>query len=115
MLEKQYDIIIIGASFTGPLMALSLINKNPTLKICLVDKDKVKDKKVGESTSDITAIYLNRLGIDEALSDQVKKTGLRFLFKNNNEFSSPTQKSIANGYHLNRKSFDKKMIDKIKH
>ena len=51
------------------------------------------------------------------MEKQTKKTGLRFIFNENNsalkeklEFASPSLKSVANGYHLKRASFDKELL-----
>ena len=66
----------------------------------------------------MSSIFLKQLAIDHLLSKQTKKTGLRFVFneeenankKEITEFASPSFNSIANGYHLNRSIFDFELL-----
>jgi flavin-dependent dehydrogenase len=106
----NYDICIIGGGLAGSTLAHRLKQLSPNLSICILEKKSKFHKKVGESTSDLTAIYLRRLGIDHLLKKHIQKTGLRFLFKDGSEFSSPAYKSIANGFHLDRSIFDEDML-----
>ncbi len=66
----------------------------------------------------MSSIFLKRLGINHLLSKQTKKTGLRFIFNEENnsnkkevlEFASPSFNTIANGYHLKRSIFDSELL-----
>jgi flavin-dependent dehydrogenase len=106
-LNKNCDLFILGAGLTGCILAIELLKKSPRLKVIIADKKRIDVKRVGESCSDLTSIYLNLNLPDHILKKHTIKTGLRFLFQNNLEFSSPSQKSTANGYQLNRALFDK--------
>lgn len=118
ILKKNYDVVILGGGASGSLFALNLIKREPSLSILILDKNEIFSSKVGEATSEVSSIFLNRLGISPILKKQSRKTGLRFVFnekdKSNKsniiEFSSPSFKSIANGYHLNRAIFDNDLL-----
>ena len=91
---------------SGSLLALNL-KKAPLLRVLIIDKGQKARAKVGEATADLSSVFLNRFGINHLLEKQTKKTGLRFIFNENNsalkeqlEFASPSLKSFANGYHL---------------
>lgn len=112
-INSSFDVCIIGGGISGSLFALNLIKKQPNLSILIIEKSECFQMKVGEATSDISSMFLHRLGIDHILAKQQKKAGLRFLFNhdgNVKEFSSPSIKSIANGYHLNRGVLDEDLI-----
>jgi len=110
-MNKSYDLFILGAGVTGCILAIELLRKNQKLKILMVDKRSSEQKRVGESCSDLTSIYLNLNIPKHILNKHTIKTGLRFLFSDGQEFASPSQKSTANGYQLNRAVFDKDLRD----
>ncbi|MEL6674523.1 MAG: tryptophan 7-halogenase [Bacteroidota bacterium] len=101
------------------LLALSLLREQPHLRLLLVEKSTKFPDKVGESISDVTALFLNRFNIPEILGQQTQKSGLRFLFNEHqsadfgqmDEFCGPSFKSLANGYHLHRSSFDQALLE----
>lgn len=117
--ENKFDIVFMGGGMAASLLALQLIRKKPSLRMAIVERREVFPRKVGESTSDITGLFLNRFGIEHILHDQIRKTGLRFLFNEKNttnlddlrELSSPSFRSEANGYHLNRSVLDDRMLN----
>lgn len=114
--RKLYDIIILGGGIAGSVMAISLKRKTPSLSILIIERSAVFPNKVGESSAEMTGLFFNRFGIEPILKKQLKKAGLRFLFNEHNscektdEFSSPSFKSIANGYHFNRQQFDEDLL-----
>ncbi len=116
--SKTFDVVIMGGGMAGSLMAISILRNNPSARIAIVEQSPMFHKKVGESTSDVTAIFLRRFDVDSILSKQIKKTGLRFLFNSKNnqdpancsDFSSPSLRSVANGYQLNRGLFDEDLL-----
>jgi flavin-dependent dehydrogenase len=115
------DIIIIGGGISGSLMALSLIKRRLGLTITIIEKSTKFHKKVGESTSDVTALYFKSEGLHHILEKQLEKTGLRFWFstkremdqklENQNEYSSPSYKGIINGRQFNREILDQDLLD----
>lgn len=118
MEKETYDIIILGGGVAGSLMGISLMQKEPQLKVAIVERYASFSKKVGESTSDITTLYFRQLKLDHLLDKHPHKAGLRFLFNENqsdqmkdvSEFNSPTLKSSIGGRHLNRQVFDEDLL-----
>lgn len=114
----RYDIIILGGGIAGSVMAISLKRKTPALTILIIERSSIFPNKVGESSAEMTGLFFNRFGIEHILKKQIPKAGLRFLFNEHNtfdpektdEFSSPSFKSIANGYHFNRQQFDEDLL-----
>jgi flavin-dependent dehydrogenase len=122
MHTERFDIIIIGGGIAGALMGVSLKRKAPEMHVAIVEQQAKFDIKVGESTSDITTLYLRQLKLDHLLKKHPYKAGLRFLFNENNstdieevsEFNSPTLKSSIGGRHLNRQLFDEDLLNEAK-
>ncbi len=117
MNRQSFDIVILGGGINGSLFALNLKRKVPHLSLLIIEKQVEFTDKIGESTSDVSSVFLNRLGIDHILKKHARKSGLRFLFLENNkrlEFASPSQKSIANGYHFDRKILDTDLLAECK-
>jgi flavin-dependent dehydrogenase len=88
--EKQvFDVVIMGAGFAGNCQARHLLLKVPNLKIAIIDPRPIersaKDQKVGESTVEITAMFLAReLRLqDYLLENHVPKYGLSFHWPKN--------------------------------
>ena len=82
--QQVYDVVIMGAGFAGNCQARHLLLKMPNLKIAIIDprppERTSKDLKVGESTVEITSMFLAReLGLhDYLLENHVPKYGLSF-------------------------------------
>jgi flavin-dependent dehydrogenase len=115
----NYHVIIIGGGVSGSLCALEIKRHNPDFNILILEKSGVFHKKVGESSSDITAIYFRRSSFLKVTQKHLHKTGLRFWFHEKNEhnlqnffeYSSPSYKSIANGFQFNRAQLDQDLLD----
>ena len=117
MNKASFDIAILGGGINGSLFALNIKRKAPQLRVLIIEKQAKFSDKIGESTSDVSSVFLNRLGIDHILKKHARKSGLRFLFFENGkrlEFASPSQKSIANGYHFDRKILDTDLLEECK-
>jgi 2-polyprenyl-6-methoxyphenol hydroxylase-like FAD-dependent oxidoreductase len=84
MQEKKFDVVIIGAGFAGNCQARHLLLNIPNIRIALIDRRSIerteKDLKVGESTVEISAMFLYKeLGLHEYLiENHVPKHGLNF-------------------------------------
>ncbi|MBK9192587.1 MAG: tryptophan 7-halogenase [Crocinitomicaceae bacterium] len=76
----KFDLIMLGGGISASLLAINLLKKNKNIQIAIVEKSIEFNQKIGESTSDITAICLRSMGIDHLLKDLIPKTGLRFLY-----------------------------------
>src|SRR6185436_13176201 len=78
----DYDVAIIGGAFSGAATALLLKRRNPALRIVIVEKAAEFDRKVGESTTEVSSCFLtlvlvltNYLG-----HHQLAKQGLRLWY-----------------------------------
>jgi flavin-dependent dehydrogenase len=119
MEKKMFDIIILGGGIAGSLTAISIKRINPGLEILIIEKSSIFHFKVGESSAELTGLFLNRFNINHILKKQIPKAGLRFTFNEHHsddfskmdEFCSPVLKGITNGYHLNRQQFDSDLLD----
>ena len=80
--QTDYDVAIIGGGFSGAATAIMLKRALPDLRVLIVEKTVVFDRKVGESTSEVGGCFLTRvLGLTRYLSQtQITKHGLRMWF-----------------------------------
>src|SRR3954447_3090282 len=80
----DYDVVIIGGAFSGAATALMLKRKCPEARVLIVEKGAAFDRKVGESTTEVSSCYMTRiLGLTHYLGHhQLPKQGLRLWFSN---------------------------------
>ncbi|BDS07781.1 hypothetical protein NT6N_28210 [Oceaniferula spumae] len=118
--SNDYDVVIIGGAFSGSASAILLKRRFPDLKVLIVEKSEVFDRKVGESTSEVSACFLTRvLKIGRHLSiNHVDKHGLRMWFhrEGNNCPSKVTELGPAfqgrlPTFQLNRLKLDTHLLD----
>jgi flavin-dependent dehydrogenase len=78
----NYDAVIVGGAFSGAATALMLKRRRPGCRILIVEKTKEFDRKVGESTTEVSSCYMTRiLGLTHHLGHQhLPKQGLRLWF-----------------------------------
>lgn len=83
----DYDVVIVGGAFSGAATALMLKRKHPAARVLLVEKAAEFDRKVGESTTEISSAYMTRiLGLSNYLGHHhLVKQGLRMWFCNDPE------------------------------
>ena len=83
-MECKYDVVIIGGAFSGAATALMLKRKRPETRVLIVEKTAAFDRKVGESTTEISSCYMTRiLGLANYLGhEHLAKQGLRMWFCN---------------------------------
>jgi flavin-dependent dehydrogenase len=81
---ERYDVIIIGGAFSGASAALLLRREQPQLRVLIVEKADAFDEKVGEATTEMSAMFLTRrLAMWHHLeAEQLPKEGLRYWFTN---------------------------------
>jgi flavin-dependent dehydrogenase len=104
----------MGAGMAASILVIQILRERPGTRVAMIESSTEFPKKVGESFSDVTALFFNRFNVDSILNRQVKKTGLRFIFhdqqtksiKDASDYSSPSILSIANGRQVNRSTFD---------
>ena len=85
----DYDVVIVGGAFSGAATALMLKRKRPDARVMIVEKTAEFDRKVGESTTEVSSCYMTRiLGLTNYLGHyHLAKQGLRLWFSN-----APTQR-----------------------
>src|SRR5437879_12871088 len=80
----DYDVVIIGGAFSGAATALMLKRKRPEARVLIIEKNAEFDRKVGESTTEVSSCYMTRiLGLTHYLGHhQLAKQCLRLWFSN---------------------------------
>jgi 2-polyprenyl-6-methoxyphenol hydroxylase-like FAD-dependent oxidoreductase len=80
----DYDVLIVGGAFSGAATALTLKRKCPEARVLVIEKTTAFDRKVGESTTEVSSCYMTRiLGLTHYLGHhQLPKQGLRLWFSN---------------------------------
>ncbi|MDQ6861770.1 MAG: NAD(P)/FAD-dependent oxidoreductase [Verrucomicrobiota bacterium] len=83
-MDFDYDVVIIGGAFSGAATALLLKRKHPAARVLIVEKAEQFDRKVGESTTEVSSCFMTRmLGLTSYLGHhQLPKQGLRMWFAN---------------------------------
>lgn len=80
----HYDVVILGGAFSGASAALLLRREQPDASVLVVERAPAFDAKVGEATTEMSAMFLTRrLAVWEHLErEQLPKEGLRYWFSN---------------------------------
>lgn len=78
----DFDVVIIGGAFSGASTGLLLKRRNPAWRVLIIEKAEEFDRKVGESTTEVSSCFLTRvLGLTSYLGHhQLPKQGLRMWF-----------------------------------
>ena len=86
-MEFDYDVVIVGGAFSGAATALLLKRKHPAARVLIIEKAEEFDRKVGESTTEVSSCFMTRiLGLSNYLGHhQLVKQGLRMWFSNHPE------------------------------
>jgi flavin-dependent dehydrogenase len=81
---ERYDVVILGGAFSGAAAAILLRRESPQLRVLVVEKAEAFDEKVGEATTEMSAMFLTRrLAMWHHLeAEQLPKEGLRYWFTN---------------------------------
>lgn len=85
----------------------------------MIEKAEKFGPKLGESIVEISAVFIQRLGIEDLVKKQAIKSGLRFHWYGDegvdkiSEFVSPTMPGKVYGYHLNRQILDEDLLQLI--
>ena len=83
-IERRRDVVICGGGLAGLLLARQIRRELPALSVTVLERQArpLPDgcHKVGESSVEVAAQYLARLGLTEYLGErQIPKLGLRFF------------------------------------
>src|SRR3954467_6771388 len=83
-LRDTYDVVVIGGAFSGASTALLLRRRMPALRVLIVEKLAAFDQKVGEATTEMSAMFLTRvLALWQHLErHHLPKEGLRYWSAN---------------------------------
>jgi len=120
VINFEYDVVIIGGAFSGAATALMLKRKRPEARVLIIEKTAEFDRKVGESTTEVSSCYLTRiLGLTHYLGHhQLAKQGLRLWFSNqpDQRFDDCVEvgtryQSRLPGFQLDRAKLDSHMLD----
>ena len=78
----DFDVVIIGGSFSGSSLGILLKRELPEARIAIVERAEKFDRKVGESTSEVAGCFLTQvLYLSTYLSRRhIVKNGLRMWF-----------------------------------
>ncbi|MBX6326444.1 MAG: NAD(P)/FAD-dependent oxidoreductase, partial [Chthoniobacterales bacterium] len=116
----DYDVAIIGGAFSGAATGLALKRKRPEARVLIIEKNAEFDRKVGESTTEVSSCYLTRiLGLSHYLGHhQLAKQGLRLWFSNRPdqrldecvEVGTRYQSRLP-GFQVDRSKLDSHMLD----
>ncbi|HEX8281555.1 MAG TPA: NAD(P)/FAD-dependent oxidoreductase [Chthoniobacterales bacterium] len=86
-MQFDYDVVIVGGAFSGAATGLLLKRKHPAARVLIVEKAAEFDRKVGESTTEVSSCFMTRiLGLSHYLGHhQLVKQGLRMWFAKDRE------------------------------
>lgn len=82
--DSFYDVAIIGGAISGASTATLLLQRDPKLRVLIIERSPAFERRVGESTIEISTYFLTRvLGLSDHLNEHhYVKQGLRFWFAN---------------------------------
>ena len=85
----DYDVAIVGGAFSGAATALVLKRRRPDARVVIIEKTTEFDRKVGESTTEVSSCYMTRiLGLTHHLGHHhLPKQGLRLWFSEHSDQS----------------------------
>lgn len=81
-METDFDVVVMGGGFSGSSVALLIKRRHPMARVLIVERSGEFDRKVGESTAEVSACFLTRvLGETRHLGHHhLPKYGLRMWF-----------------------------------
>lgn len=102
-----WDVVVVGAGIAGSATAYRLLERNPKLRVLIVDRAETGSPKIGESTVEVSAYFLGRtLNLTEYLTKHhVIKQGLRFWFSNDQCETLTDCSEVGPSYHVNLPSY----------
>jgi flavin-dependent dehydrogenase len=100
-MSETFDVAVMGGAFSGASTALLLKRARPDLRVVIIEKAEAFDRKVGESTTEVSSCFLTRvLGLTNYLGHhQLPKQGLRMWFARNGDDAFDECAEIGGRYH----------------
>jgi flavin-dependent dehydrogenase len=120
LIRIDYDVVIIGGAFSGATTAQLIKRKNPPARVLIIEKDAEFDRKVGESTTEVSSCFMTRiLGLANYLGhEHLAKQGLRMWFckSPDQEFDDcveigPRYGSRVQTFQVDRAKLDSHLLD----
>jgi flavin-dependent dehydrogenase len=117
--QDRYDVVILGGAFSGASTAILLRRDRPDLRVLILEKAEAFDEKVGEATTEMSAMFLTRrLAMWEHLErEQLPKEGLRYWFSNdqvtghaNASETGGFIRSVVPSFQLRRDALDEHLL-----
>jgi flavin-dependent dehydrogenase len=118
-MSQRYDVIVLGGAFSGASAAILLRRERPELRVLIVEKAEAFDEKVGEATTEMSAMFLTRrLAMWQHLErEQLPKEGLRYWFTNekvtghaNASETGAFIRSVVPSFQLRRDALDEHLL-----
>lgn len=119
MVARHFDVIILGGAFSGASAAILLRREQPQLSVLIIEKAEAFDAKVGEATTEMSAMFLTRrLRMWHHLeAEHLPKEGLRYWFTNdrvtghaNATEAGPYLRSAVPSFQLRRDTLDEYLL-----
>lgn len=116
---ENADVVVAGGGVAGSSTAILLKRRIPGARVVVVEKDREFDRKVGESTVEISAFYLSRvLKLYDYLSrEQLTKQGFRYWFTDGRTGAlsaasevGPRQLARTPAFQLDRQCLDEDLL-----
>jgi flavin-dependent dehydrogenase len=112
-------VVIIGGALSGASTALMLKRKPPEARVLIIDKTAAFDRKVGESTTEVSSCYMTRiLGLTQYLGHhQLRKQGYACGFRTGRinrlmtASRSARYQSRLPGFQVDRVKLDSHMLE----
>jgi flavin-dependent dehydrogenase len=117
--ESFFDVVIVGGGVAGSSTALLLKRRLPAARILIVEKSESFDRKVGESTVEISSYFFIRVLklYDYFSRRQLPKQGFRYWFSNARATTlktasevGPKQLARLPSFQLDRQSLDEDLL-----
>lgn len=115
----DYDVVIMGGSFSGASAGMMLKREHPEMRILIVERTVHFDRKVGESTSEVAGCFLTRVlhQASHLSARHYQKHGLRMWFCNTPDDSvcdcteiGPRYQSRLPTFQLDRELLDEHLL-----
>lgn len=119
-MKFETDVAIIGGALSGSAVALLLLREAPGLRILLLEKSEVFDRKVGEATTEVSGEFFHRrLALaNHLIHEHLAKQSLRMWFTSTPE--TPFDETVEIGaklqshfpaFQIDRAIFDQHLLE----